>query len=48
MTVYSGQSRVKRFVFIRNANIGWVTGRFLQTLDHELESTIAKGTRYSR
>ncbi|QJD81312.1 tetratricopeptide repeat protein [Spirosoma rhododendri] len=39
---------VRQFVFIRDANIGWVTGKFLETINHEYESTIAKGEFYTR
>lgn len=45
---YSAGSSSKRFVFIRNANIGWVTGKFLETINYEYESTIAKGAMYTR
>lgn len=38
----------KRFVFIRNADLGWVTGKFLETINNEYESTIAKGDFYTR
>ncbi len=38
----------KRFVFIRDADIGWVTGKFLETINFEYESTIAKGSLYTR
>lgn len=41
-------STPKRFVFIRNANLGWVTGKFLETINYEYESTIAKGAMYTR
>lgn len=39
---------VRQFVFIRNADIGWVTGKFLETINFEYESTIAKGEFYTR
>ena len=45
---YNAGSSPKRFVFIRNANIGWVTGKFLETINFEYESTIAKGAMYTR
>jgi hypothetical protein len=45
---YSAQSVPKRFVFVRNADIGWVTGKFLETINFEYESTIAKGALYTR
>ena len=38
----------KRFVFIRDSDIGWVTGKFLETINYEYESTIAKGALYTR
>ena len=38
----------KRFVFIRDSDIGWVTGKFLETINYEYESTIAKGSLYTR
>ncbi len=48
MKAYTAASGPKRFVFIRNANIGWVTGKFLETINNEYESTIAKGAMYTR
>lgn len=45
---YNAGSSSKRFVFIRNANLGWVTGKFLETINYEYESTIAKGAMYTR
>lgn len=48
MKAYTDGSGPKRFVFIRNANIGWVTGKFLETINNEYESTIAKGAMYTR
>lgn len=48
MKAYTAGSGPKRFVFIRNANIGWVTGKFLETINNEYESTIAKGAMYTR
>ncbi|MBD2755472.1 tetratricopeptide repeat protein [Spirosoma validum] len=48
MSAYNAGSSPKRFVFIRNANIGWVTGKFLETINYEYESTIAKGAMYTR
>jgi tetratricopeptide (TPR) repeat protein len=45
---YNGQTSPKRFVFIRSADIGWVTGKFLETISNEYESTIAKGMLYTR
>ncbi|MFD2569145.1 tetratricopeptide repeat protein [Spirosoma soli] len=48
MKSYSADSVPKRFVFIRNADIGWVTGKFLETINYEYESTIAKGALYTR
>lgn len=48
MKAYSPASSPKRFVFVRNADIGWVTGKFLETINYEYESTIAKGALYTR
>ncbi|MGA0560572.1 tetratricopeptide repeat protein [Larkinella sp. VNQ87] len=48
MKAYSTPSAPKRFVFIRNSDIGWVTGKFLETISGEYESTIAKGALYTR
>lgn len=48
MNAYSSGSGPKRFVFIRNADIGWITGKFLETINYEYESTIAKGAMYTR
>ena len=45
---YNAGASPKRFVFIRNANLGWVTGKFLETINNEYESTIAKGAMYTR
>lgn len=45
---YNAGSSPKRFVFIRNADLGWVTGKFLETINFEYESTIAKGAMYTR
>ncbi|MBD2752277.1 tetratricopeptide repeat protein [Spirosoma validum] len=48
MKAYNAGSNPKRFVFIRNADLGWVTGKFLETINNEYESTIAKGAMYTR
>lgn len=48
MKKYTTGSTPKRFVFVRNADIGWVTGKFLETINYEYESTIAKGALYTR
>jgi tetratricopeptide (TPR) repeat protein len=48
MKAYSTPASPKRFVFVRNANVGWVTGKFLETINYEYESTIAKGALYTR
>ena len=48
MNVYNSNGTTKRFVFIRNANLGWVTGKFLETINNEYESTIARGGIYIR
>lgn len=45
---YDGAGATKRFVFIRDADISWVTGKFLETINYEYESTIAKGALYTR
>ncbi|MEZ0540767.1 tetratricopeptide repeat protein [Fibrella arboris] len=45
---YNSKGGPKRFVFIRDADIGWVTGKFLETINYEYESTIAKGSLYTR
>ncbi len=48
MKSYSTAGNPKRFVFVRNADVGWVTGKFLETINFEYESTIAKGSLYTR
>jgi hypothetical protein len=48
MKQYNTAASPKRFVFVRNAGIGWVTGKFLETINYEYESTIAKGGMYIR
>lgn len=48
MKSYNSAPTPRRFVFIRNADIGWVTGKFLETINYEYESTIAKGALYTR
>ncbi len=48
MNAYNTTSNPKRFVFVRDADIGWVTGKFLDTISNEYESTIAKGALYTR
>ena len=45
---YADKPTAKRFVFIRDSDIGWVTGKFLETINYEYESTIAKGSLYTR
>lgn len=45
---YNSGGDLKRFVFIRDSDIGWVTGKFLETINYEYESTIAKGALYTR
>ncbi len=45
---YRDKPTPKRFVFIRDSDIGWVTGKFLETINYEYESTIAKGALYTR
>ncbi|MCX6216214.1 tetratricopeptide repeat protein [Spirosoma sp.] len=48
LKAYSTASTPRRFVFVRNADVGWVTGKFLETINYEYESTIAKGSLYTR
>ncbi|MBD2701416.1 tetratricopeptide repeat protein [Spirosoma sp. BT702] len=48
VTAYHSEASPKRFVFVRNAGISWVTGKFLETINYEYESTIAKGAMYTR
>jgi tetratricopeptide (TPR) repeat protein len=48
MKAYSKMATPTRFVFIKNADIGWVAGKFLETINGEYESTIAKGALYTR
>lgn len=48
MRAYNVSLGTKRFVFVRNSDLSWVTGKFLETLNYEYESTIAKGDFYTR
>lgn len=48
MNQYNTAASPKRFVFVRSAGISWVTGKFLETINYEYESTIAKGAMYTR
>ncbi|QKZ14028.1 tetratricopeptide repeat protein [Spirosoma sp. KUDC1026] len=48
MKAYNKLATRTRFVFIKNADIGWVAGKFLETINGEYESTIAKGALYTR
>lgn len=48
MNQYNTAASPKRFVFVRSADISWVTGKFLETINYEYESTIAKGAMYTR
>jgi tetratricopeptide (TPR) repeat protein len=48
MKAYNKMATPTRFVFIKNADIGWVAGKFLETINGEYESTIAKGALYTR
>lgn len=48
MRAYGDGASPKRFVFVRDADISWVTGKFLETINYEYESTIAKGALYTR
>lgn len=43
MRVYSTQTAPKRVVFIRNSDVGWVMGKFLETVNTEPTPTLAKG-----
>lgn len=40
LRIYSSQVVPKRVVFIRNSDIGWVTGKFLETINQESTRTI--------
>lgn len=42
---YANTSIAKRFVFIRDSDISWVTGKFIETLNQNYERAIAKGAR---
>ncbi len=42
---YVNTSIPKRFVFIRDSDISWVTGKFLETLNQNYEQALAKGAR---
>ena len=42
LRIYSTQPNPKRVVFIRNSDIGWVTGKFLETINRESTQTIAR------
>jgi tetratricopeptide (TPR) repeat protein len=42
---YSNTSIPKRFVFIRDSDISWVTGKFIETLNQNYEKAMAKGAR---
>lgn len=42
---YANTSIPKRFVFIRDSDISWVTAKFLETLNKDYERAIAKGAR---
>ncbi len=42
---YANTSIEKRFVFIRDSDISWVTGKFLETLNKNYERAIAKAPR---
>lgn len=45
---YSGRLGAKRFVFVRDSEVGWVTGKFLETISGEYEAAIAHGALYTR
>ncbi len=42
---YANTSVAKRFVFIRDSDIGWVTGKFLESLNRNYERAIASGAK---
>lgn len=42
---YTSGPTPKRFVFIRDSDIGWVTGKFLEDLNHEYERRLAGSAR---
>lgn len=42
---YANTSVPKRFVFIRDSDIGWVTGKFLESLNQNFEKAIARGAQ---
>ena len=42
---YANTSVSKRFVFIRDSDISWVTGKFLESLNRNYERAIAGGAR---
>jgi len=42
---YSNTSVAKRFVFIRDSDIGWVTGKFMEQLNRNYERAVAKGAQ---
>lgn len=45
---YSSKLGAKRFVFVRDSEVGWVTGKFLETISGEYEAAIAQGALYTR
>lgn len=47
-TIFRANANVslpKRFVFIRDSDIGWVTGKFLENLNRNYEQAVADGAR---
>ena len=46
--VYANKQTPQRFVLIRDSDIGWVMGKFLETINYEYESTIVRGSLYPR
>lgn len=42
---HANTSVPKRFVFIRDSDIGWVTGKFLESLNRNYERAVADGAR---
>lgn len=42
---YTSTAVAKQFVFIRDSDIGWVTGKFLESLNRNYERAVADGAR---